>query len=365
MKLFFYLFLVIIIFIGTFCNENVKIVDSSHPSEGLGKLDFVFSKAPSSIVQIVAKLSRRGFEDRILNFSITDTSQSASGTFRDIPVGQWHLKVDALDSLDIIRYSGEIDVNVTSDKTPVVELELLPTNGTIEFHITWGKPCSPVSSDIVSWWTGEGNTDDIVGGNNGTIQNGVSYSAGKVRKAFHFDGVGGRIVVPDADNLKFTGSFTIEGWIYIESWPGPNGGHILFRGDDRIGIDPYDIRILSDHRLQFLIEQSSEASVHMETPITLNRFLHVAASLDSISSAMRIYINGSVAAETTTNVRPFRDLDSNYSPGIGIGNTQGVGFAHNAPFHGWIDELAIYKKALSISEIMAIYQAGYSGKCRK
>jgi len=365
MKLFFYLFLVIIIFIATFCNENVKIVESSQPTGEFGKLEFVFSKAPSSIVRIVAKLSRRGFEDRILNFSIVDTSQGASGIFLDIPVGKWHLKVDALDSLDIIRYSSEIDVDIIPGETTVVELELLPTIGTIELHVTWGKHCSPVSSDIVSWWTGDDNAVDIVGGNNGTVQNGVSFSAGKVRKAFHFDGIGGRIVVQDADNLKFTGSFTIEGWIYIESWPGPNGGHILFRGDDRLGIDPYDFRVLSNGNLQFLIEQSSDSSVYIEAPISLNQFLHVAASLDSITGDMRIYVNGVVAAETTTSVRPFRNLDPYYLPGIGIGNTQGEGLAHNAPFHGLIDELAIYKKALSVNEIRAIYQAGYSGKCRK
>src|SRR5207249_3535179 len=32
--------------------------------------------------------------------------------------------------------------------------------------------CAPPPAGLVSWWPGDGNADDIVGGNNGSLQNG-------------------------------------------------------------------------------------------------------------------------------------------------------------------------------------------------
>ncbi|MCH8330167.1 MAG: hypothetical protein IH946_02120 [Bacteroidetes bacterium] len=45
--------------------------------------------------------------------------------------------------------------------------------------ISFGLPniCIPPAPDIVAWWPGDGNTNDIISGNNGTLQNGTSFEA--------------------------------------------------------------------------------------------------------------------------------------------------------------------------------------------
>ena len=50
-------------------------------------------------------------------------------------------------------------------------------------------PCDPVPSGIVAWWRGEDNALDSVGGNNGTLMNGTSFTSGEVGTAFSFNGV--------------------------------------------------------------------------------------------------------------------------------------------------------------------------------
>src|SRR6266545_3162494 len=47
-------------------------------------------------------------------------------------------------------------------------------------------PCVPPLSGLVSWWPGEGNANDLVGSNNGTLLNGVSFAEGIVGQAFNF-----------------------------------------------------------------------------------------------------------------------------------------------------------------------------------
>ena len=64
-------------------------------------------------------------------------------------------------------------------------------------------------------------------------------------------------------------------------------------------------------------------------------------------------------------VRPLGDLDPASNPSIGIGNHGGYPTTpHNFPFDGLIDELAIYNRALTESEIQGIYNAGGDGKIK-
>jgi concanavalin A-like lectin/glucanase superfamily protein len=67
---------------------------------------------------------------------------------------------------------------------------------------------------LVSWWPGEGNVNDIQGTNNGTFQNGATFTTGTVGQAFSFDGTSQYVRVPTSTSLNQTGSFTIDAWIY-------------------------------------------------------------------------------------------------------------------------------------------------------
>ena len=51
------------------------------------------------------------------------------------------------------------------------------------------KGCAPPPSGVVSWWPGDGNTDDIVGPNHGQLFGGAHFVPGFVGQAFKFDGI--------------------------------------------------------------------------------------------------------------------------------------------------------------------------------
>jgi len=214
-------------------------------------------------------------------------------------------------------------------------------------------------SGLVSWWTANGTANDLMGLNNATLYNGTAYAAGEVGQAFSFNGVNTRAEVADSSSLAFTASFTIEGWIKVNSF-GSSSGEILFRGDDRPGLDPYQLRTNSDGTLSFQIDPLNDNGSTISTPIPLGQFLHVAGTLDDATGLMSLYVNGSLAAQTTTDGRPFANLDPTQNPGVGIGNANGSSF--NVPFNGLIDELSVYNRALSPGEVLGIYKAGSDGK---
>ena len=212
---------------------------------------------------------------------------------------------------------------------------------------------------LVSWWSGNGSGADVMGQNNATLYNGTTFAAGEVGQAFSFDGVNDRADLGDPNSLKFNASMSIEGWVFVRAYPTTtNFGTIVFRGDDRGGKDPYSLVVLPDGTLRFEVDGGNGAA-DLAAPVPLGQLVHVAATLDDASGAMKLYTNGAVVAQQVTAIRPFRDLDTTLHPGIGIGNANST---YNVPLNGLIDELAMYSRGLTASEVLGIYKAGSDGK---
>jgi hypothetical protein len=217
-----------------------------------------------------------------------------------------------------------------------------------------------VPSGLVSWWTANNTAADQTGTNNATLY-GVHYATGMVGQAFSFDGQDDWAALGNPSSLAFTASFTIEGWIKVNGLPSNyNFGSIMFRGDDRGGLDPYSLDLLPDGRLRFEV-CSGPGTADVYAPVPMGQFVHVAATLDDGTGLMTLYENGAVVAQTTTTVRPFGALDPTQEPGVGIGNSNALD-NYNVPFNGLIDELAVYNRALTAGEVLGIYKAGSSGK---
>ena len=64
-------------------------------------------------------------------------------------------------------------------------LGLLATNNAV------AQTCTPPPPDMVSWWPGDGNANDIQGSNNGTLEGSTTFASGKIGQAFSFNGVDG------------------------------------------------------------------------------------------------------------------------------------------------------------------------------
>jgi hypothetical protein len=222
--------------------------------------------------------------------------------------------------------------------------------------------CDPAPSGLVGWWKGDGNTLDSVSGNSGVNQN-ITYTTAMVGQAFACNpngfpyGTYTGIKIADQPAYALTNSLTIEGWVK------PQGaGYLIFwRGDNRPGIDPYDLSMQGNNTVLFQISDANGNSANVGTTLAYNQWTHLAATLDGSSGKMSLYTNGVLASQVTTAIRPFGNLIAGDSPGVGIGNLNDG--QNNFPFNGDIDEIALYNRALSAAEIVAIYNAGSAGKC--
>src|SRR4051794_24763996 len=84
--------------------------------------------------------------------------------------------------------------------------------------VTWAatssgaQSCINHPSDLVGWWSGDGNANDISGSDNhGSPEQGVSYASAKVGTGFSMDGAGAVLINRSLSLHVY--SFTLAAWI--------------------------------------------------------------------------------------------------------------------------------------------------------
>ena len=90
--------------------------------------------------------------------------------------------------------------------------------------------------------------------------------------------------------------------------------------------------------------------------IPLNAWSHVAMTFDSTSGQFALYVNG-------------QSVGSVSSPGAILTSSHNVHIGHEdstepRPFNGLIDEVQVFGRALTGTEIQATYAAGVNGVCK-
>ncbi|MGA8149280.1 MAG: LamG-like jellyroll fold domain-containing protein, partial [Gallionellaceae bacterium] len=224
--------------------------------------------------------------------------------------------------------------------------------------------CDAAPLGLVSWWPGEGNTDDVIGTNNGVLVNG-GYTAGEVGQAFYLNGTNAYVKMPAGPSLNvgLENGLTIEGWIDpsvvdvmqpIVDWNNGStwGAHFWISLSSPYGTGAgclyANLRDTSGSFHSF----SSAAGL-----IRPNVYQHVALTFDKGSGMAAIYLNGAVVAQ--------QNLGTNFIPQTSYDFYLGVRISDVPPtlWAGNLDEFSVYNRALSSNEIAAIYLAGSGGKC--
>ncbi|MGH8530401.1 MAG: LamG-like jellyroll fold domain-containing protein [Nevskiales bacterium] len=217
--------------------------------------------------------------------------------------------------------------------------------------------CVEPPPNLVAWYPGDGNANDIQGGHDGTLQNGATFAPGMVDQAFNFDGINDFAQVPDSPDWTFgSNDFTIDLWVNFASFSSSNV-YALVASDDGSGSQNKWIFWISGGALQFHINNTSgNAAFLASTPFAPapNTWHHLAVTRNASTNTYTMYING-VAGTPEINAQTVVDASAPLT----------IGRAENTfHMHGRIDEVEIFNRALDPQEIAAILSAGSAGKCK-
>lgn len=238
------------------------------------------------------------------------------------------------------------------------------------FTVQAARSCFPPPKGLTNWWPGDGNTDDIVGGRDGVLNDNATLGTGLVEEAFSLDGDGDFVSVPHDPALNLgTGDFTIDLWIYFNNTGGEQV--LIEKWIQGIEVHPsfgWTLTKLDGNILRMAVAAGGE-EIDVDSgvlSIPTHTWLHFAATRKS--GLITLYMNGMPVA---TGAAPL-NLDSNSSLKFGHrGNkvdTPGPppsederGFYLN----GRIDEVQLFVgRALPRGLIRAIFNAGSAGQCK-
>ena len=183
-------------------------------------------------------------------------------------------------------------------------------------------------------------------GNNLTgTKGGATWAPGRFGTALAFDGANDMATVLDSPLLDLTDSMTLEAWVYPVSTS--NIATILLKeGPGQLAYALYASTFKDRPSAELFISSGPSVEARSFVSLSTNAWSHMAASFDGVT--LRLYINGVLVGNRT---RSGSIATSNSPLRIG-GNTLGDEY-----FAGRIDEVRIYGRVLSATEIQADMEA--------
>ena len=209
-------------------------------------------------------------------------------------------------------------------------------------------PCDPPPSGVVGWWPGSGNANDLVGINPGTLVNGATFAAGQVGQAFSFDGVDDFFQSGTTGLPIGTSDRTLEFWARISSVVAPEA---FFAGYGSFGSFTQTYQVGASGSAPFFSQWGGGVSA---PSVQTGTWHHMAVT--NVGAVVRFYIDGALVGSDSL------PLNTPAGTQFYMGRIPGS-LGDPRKLKGMVDEVTIYDRALSGSEIQAIFQAGSAGKC--
>ena len=118
----------------------------------------------------------------------------------------------------------------------------------------------------------------------------------------------------------------------------------------------YWLRIGQDLEFSVGATTQAEGQTIITAPVSAGVWHHAVGTKDS-SGDVKLYVDGQSQG---TVIRQAANTQSTSGSAFTIGAWNGQ---YSEFFHGLIDEVSVYNKALSASEVQSIFNAGSAGKC--
>ncbi len=206
----------------------------------------------------------------------------------------------------------------------------------------------------------------------GVASSGVTFDAGQVNRAAHFDGgteygenndsidyIDSLKVIPASD---FNGGLSIMGWLKPSDQA--SGKYLVRNGGNCCGTGAYGFSaaFISPGYTQLFLRNTSDGRMYGDSPensVPVDVWSHVALTWNgSTTGGIKIYVNG---LEVPTTIRfigtAFTGLNGTTPIGVRIGATRANSVGTMRGYIGDIDNLSLWKGALTAQEILSDFEA--------
>ena len=209
-------------------------------------------------------------------------------------------------------------------------------------------PAKAAAPSLVALWHGEGDAQDALGNNPGTLMGGAGFAPGAVGQGFLLDGVNDYIRVPDSASLHFSNALTLEMWFKRED--ASSYGALIDKRD--WSTCNFGLVMSPDWGFQLYYNTGSGFQISFSSVPAPGVFHHFAGTFRQVDAGhveLKTYIDGQL---TRTDTLPGSLANTFNGTALAIGTARdgADGF-----FRGVIDEVAIYNYALSAVQVNSNY----------
>jgi len=208
-------------------------------------------------------------------------------------------------------------------------------------------------TDLVAYYPFEGSADDVSGnGYDGTVEGDVSYASGQVGSAAA-NGTNGYIALPNFPDDPVESGLTISAW--INTADNSVVGQRIF-ADDENNTGGYAVSLCDPGPGAVRFYSRNKDTISLDTPdgvVQNDTWHHVVGVYDDVAKERRIYVDGVLEATLTDDTGSW-ETDSGTAT---IGGETSSSGESSRQFEGSIDDVRIYSRALSASEVQALYDS--------
>ncbi|MDO9068686.1 MAG: LamG domain-containing protein, partial [Deltaproteobacteria bacterium] len=242
------------------------------------------------------------------------------------------------DQIMVRQTSSASNLTVTT-----ATLTLGEVNGA--FNVTTAAADDPNAIGLVSWWKAEDNAYDSLGGNHGTLQGGTTYAASKDGQAFNLNGVSQYLQKIDPVAIPVgNSSRTLSAWIRSD---GPTDGTkyqtIVGYGTPWTNSQTFLLEWGGAGNDRHLYLTGWNIDLAGTSTLEYGQWYHVAVTYNG--TTVTLYVNGFLDASADCALNTILNPD-----GLLIGTSPPNDGWHSY-FNGRIDNVAVYNRALSASEV--------------
>lgn len=283
--------------------------------------------------------------------------------------GKVGINVDkSVDPVDNLEVNGGVTVQGALTLKPLAQTPINPSLGSTYLsdgnilyiylnewkEISFGETQPTAFSNLTAWYklnetNGTLASDFSNNSNYGVLNGGLTFSgtAGKKGGALLFDGSDDEIDIPSSDSINFgTGDFTISAWFYRHENAQTNL-RILSKGaGNNLASNAGFCFYGSNTSISFAVNPSGPRSTISSSHSGVNKWIHVTGVVER-GGLQKLYIDGALVNSTAA---PTGSVSGSIP--LAIGSNQSLG----QRWDGLIDDVRLYNRALSDSEILALQQ---------
>jgi len=215
---------------------------------------------------------------------------------------------------------------------------------------------SEMPAGTSGYWKLDGDAQNTINGNAGTVYGAQFTPNGKVDQALEFHGGTDYVDLGTDPSFDITDELTLMSWVNIPDYNGCK--RIIAKWGDG-GIEKYAYALsFSGDRLffEFFYPDGQHATMQSDIGIPVNTWSHVAATFKGATGVAKFVIDGAVYNPTifpTGQIVVASDLP------LVLGNSA---YGNPCPYVGLMDEAAVFSRALPVDEIEQLRQEGLVGR---